>query len=132
MVVSVFASALCLLVRHPSIAVDPRSLVCNAACRCAQSDPAGADGEAAPAPSPLPDVGLAATPGGGAAAAAAGPLPLNDDGVMPFYMLDAYENPDARPGKGTVCMEPCPGLRLRCCADGRVTAPSRTSAQDSS
>ncbi|GLC52568.1 hypothetical protein PLESTB_000644200 [Pleodorina starrii] len=62
-----------------------------------------ADGETLTAPSTLPDGGAAAaaagsTPGGDAAAAV-GSLPLDGNGVMPFYMIDAYENPDARPGE---------------------------------
>ncbi|PNW83953.1 hypothetical protein CHLRE_04g214350v5 [Chlamydomonas reinhardtii] len=58
----------------------------------------GEDAAAAPAeaPSPAP---AAATPGGGDAASGAAPLPVDSNGVLPFYLLDAYENPDARPGE---------------------------------
>ncbi|EFJ41338.1 hypothetical protein VOLCADRAFT_107737 [Volvox carteri f. nagariensis] len=56
-------------------------------------DAGDADGEPLPAPSPLPD---SSTPG---SAPGPGTLPLDSNGVMPFYMLDAYENPDVRPGE---------------------------------
>ncbi|GFR41814.1 hypothetical protein Agub_g2584, partial [Astrephomene gubernaculifera] len=64
------------------------------------------DGAPGAAPSPLPDgltPGAAAVQGNGAlsahGASAAAPLPLDAAGVLPFYLLDAYENPDARPGE---------------------------------
>ncbi|GIL61548.1 hypothetical protein Vafri_16011, partial [Volvox africanus] len=62
--------------------------------------PGGVDGDLATLPSPLPDGGSNVTSGSGATGAeGAAPLPLDSCGVMPFYMLDAYENPDARPGE---------------------------------
>ncbi|GLI66368.1 hypothetical protein VaNZ11_010151 [Volvox africanus] len=62
--------------------------------------PGGADGDLATLPSPLPDGASSVTCGGGATGAEGGaPLPLESNGMMPFYMLDAYENSDARPGE---------------------------------
>ncbi|KAG2444014.1 hypothetical protein HYH02_009213 [Chlamydomonas schloesseri] len=59
-------------------------------------DDAAAAAAPVEAPSPAP---VATTPGGGDAASGAAPLPLDSNGMLPFYCLDAYENPDARPGE---------------------------------
>lgn len=54
----------------------------------------GAEPPPSPPPGTSPGAGVGVSPGGTAAAVE---LPLDDKGCLPFYFLDAYENPD-RPG----------------------------------
>ncbi|KAG2500449.1 hypothetical protein HYH03_002016 [Edaphochlamys debaryana] len=91
---------------------------------------AGADADGATAPSPLPDgTPAAVTPAAeasAAAAASAAGLPLDAAGVMPFYLLDAYENEQARPGEVVLIGKveaPRPDTPAPGAAGGRGPAP---------
>ncbi len=61
---------------------------------------AGGDGDADGSGAPQADGAAAATTPGDAAGAGSLPTVMDPAGFMPFYMIDCYENPDARPGEG--------------------------------
>ena len=87
-------------------------------------DDGGAGGGAAAAEWDVSPAPAAKAEDGGSEGGAGGGLPLDAEGSLPFFFLDAFENMDGRPGEGGVGLGRPAGL-VRAGGEGGSPRPTR-------